>query len=94
MQVGVLGITTFPTFVETWLMEKPTYLERHKVNSSNIVSIGHDTKKKILQVEFKNGNVYEYRNVPEDVYLDLMGAESVGSYFNANIRMDYPYSKL
>lgn len=35
-------------------------MEREPVVSSNIASIGYDENNNILEVEFNNGNVYEY----------------------------------
>ncbi len=69
-------------------------MERENVNSSNLASIGYDSENEILEVEFKHGGVYQYLNVPEDVFNKLMNAPSHGVYFSANIRNDYEYSKL
>jgi hypothetical protein len=43
-----------------------------------------------LEVEFKDGSIYSYAGVPTSVYKALMGAGSLGSYFNAEIRNRYP----
>jgi hypothetical protein len=69
-------------------------MERENVNSSNLASIGYDSENEILEVEFKHGGVYQYLNVPEDIFNELMNAPSHGVYFSANIRNDYEYSKL
>ena len=45
-------------------------MERELVSSSTIVSIGYEGE--TLEVEFKNGTVYQYYNVPEVVYSQLM----------------------
>ena len=57
---------------------------RSKVDSSNILSIGH--KDQYLTVEFKNHNIYCYYPVTKDGYDELMKAESKGKYLNANIK--------
>jgi KTSC domain len=64
-------------------------VERVSVASSNLVSVGYDERSEILEVEFKGGRVYQYMNVPQIVYDQLMSASSQGSYFNANIRNNY-----
>ncbi|SEA17066.1 KTSC domain-containing protein [Desulfuromusa kysingii] len=69
-------------------------MERQSVSSSNIASIGYDNATEVLEVEFLNGSVYEYRNVTPVVYEELMNAASHGSYFNREIRMSYPYEKI
>jgi hypothetical protein len=69
-------------------------MERQAVSSSNIASIGYDFDTEILEIEFLNGAVYEYRNVPSTVYNELMNASSHGSFFNREIRMQFPYEKI
>ncbi len=64
------------------------------VNSSNIASIGYDPDNKKLTVEFRNGSMYEYENVPEDEYQELMGAGSIGSYFASNIKNSFTYRRV
>jgi len=43
----------------------------------------------ILELEFQNGGVYQYFEVPEVAYAELMSASSKGRYFNQNIRNVY-----
>ena len=69
-------------------------MERTPVSSSNIVSIGYDGDSSTLEIEFKDGSVYQYFGVPGDVYDALMSAPSHGTYFAANIRQSYQYAKL
>jgi len=69
-------------------------MERQKVESSNLASIGYDAKNEILEVEFKHGGVYQYFDVPADAYEELMNADSHGVYFSANIRNGYQYQKI
>ncbi len=64
------------------------------VESSNIESIGYDAKGKILEIEFLNGSIYQYFDVPEHIYSELMSADSHGKYLNANIKGSYRYSKV
>ena len=69
-------------------------MKRKQVESSNLASIGYDVNSEILEVEFKHGGVYQYSDVPEKVYEELMNADSHGVYFSANIRNEYEYKKL
>lgn len=61
-------------------------MNRERVTSSNIASIGHDPDTNTLEVEFKNGTVYQYSDVPATVHAELMAASSHGTYFNAHIK--------
>ena len=69
-------------------------MERKSVESSNLASIGYDAENEILEVEFKHGGIYQYFDVPENVYEQLLNADSHGVYFSANIRNDYQYQKI
>lgn len=40
----------------------------------------------ILEVEFLNGSIYQYYDVPEALYEGIMSAESHGKYLNEYIK--------
>ncbi|EGQ9502548.1 KTSC domain-containing protein [Vibrio parahaemolyticus] len=63
-------------------------MERVPVSSSNLVSVGYDIDTMTLEVEFNSG-IYQYYDVPEYVYDELMGAPSLGSYLHHNIKSSY-----
>lgn len=64
-------------------------MNRTPVSSSNIASVGYDEDKRLLEIEFNTGAVYQYDDVPKNVFDGLMNAPSVGSYFNAEIKPSY-----
>ena len=66
---------------------------RKHVKSSNILSIGYDEKERLLEIEFSNGGIYKYHEVPKEVYDRLLQAPSVGKFVWSNIRGRYRYSK-
>ena len=61
-------------------------MKRKAVVSSAIVSAGYDSKSKTLEIEFPSGHVYQYFDVPASVYKALMNADSLGQFFNAEIK--------
>lgn len=61
-------------------------MNRTNVSSSNIASIGYDSDRRVLEVEFLNRSVYQYFSVPEYLYNGLMRADSHGSYFDYYIK--------
>jgi len=69
-------------------------MTRQSVSSSNIESIGHDSQTNTLEVAFLNGSVYQYSNVPANVYVGLMNASSHGTYLNAHIKGTYNYRQI
>ncbi len=64
------------------------------VESSMIHAVGYDKEKRLLEIIFVTGGIYQYVNVPSEVYEGLLKAESKGQYFLANIRDMYDYWEL
>ena len=69
-------------------------MERYSVASSNIASIGYDEATETLEVEFLNGTIYQYFNVPPNMYEQLMREGSKGRFLNTYIKNAYPYTRL
>jgi len=61
-------------------------MNRVPVSSSNLASVGYDAESKVLEIEFQNGSIYQYFNVPANIYSGLMSAASHGRYFDAYIK--------
>ncbi|HEY9614713.1 amino acid--tRNA ligase-related protein, partial [Allocoleopsis sp.] len=60
-----------------------------KTSSNVIRSFDYDEATQTLRVEFNTGSVYQYRDVPKNVYQELKIAPSIGQYFNTHIREKY-----
>lgn len=69
-------------------------MERYLVASSNLSSVGYDPETETLEVEFLNGSVYQYFNVPEIMYERLMQESSKGKFLNAYIKNAFPFSRV
>ena len=67
---------------------------RIKVKSSNVNTVGYNSLTKTLQVEFKSGSIYEYYEVPEEVYIAFMNAESKGKFGISNIFYKYKFKQI
>ena len=62
------------------------------VVSSNISRIGyHGTA---LYIGFNSGQSYSYAGVPYQAFLEMLKADSVGSFFHNKIRKVFDYTKL
>ena len=46
-----------------------------------------------MEVEFKSG-VYQYYNVPQPIYDQMMASESIGKFLNVYIKPVYPCAKV
>lgn len=69
-------------------------MDRNHVASSNIASIGYDEGAETLEIEFLNGSIYQYYNVPSGLYEQLMQEGSKGRFLNTYIKNAYPYSRV
>lgn len=69
-------------------------MQRTRVSSSNLHSIGYDPVNNILEIEFLSGGVYQYSGVHQNIYSGLMNATSHGKYFHAYIKNLYPYVQI
>jgi len=69
-------------------------IERIKVESSNIESIGYDEESKTLIVEFKSGSTYSYIGVPSIVFKKMLESDSKGKFLNNNIKPVFLATKL
>lgn len=63
--------------------------EKFFIDSSFMKHVAWDEKTHNLIVTFASGSIWLYERVPQSVYKTLISSESVGAYFNKNIRNHY-----
>lgn len=68
-------------------------MEMISVVSSNVRSVGYDEDSSTLQVEFLNGSLYQYFDVPKHIFNGLLTASSVGGYLHQNVKGIFRYSR-
>ena len=59
------------------------------VQSTAIAKVGYSKRRHILEIEFLNGAVYRYFDVPGSAYRELMSAESKARFYDSNIKKHY-----
>lgn len=69
-------------------------MERVQVVSSNIKEAGFDSQSGTLELLFSDGRIYQYFDVPESIYEQLVAAPSVGRFFHTEIRGVYRYARV
>jgi len=74
-------------------MSTPT-IARVTVQSSSLASIGHSAEDNVLVIEFRNGSLYRYLDVPADAYEELLRAESKGAHFNRFVRTRFVHQRI
>jgi hypothetical protein len=66
-----------------------SHIPRQRVESSAIAGVGYSKRRHILEIEFVNGAIYRYLDVPSAVHRDLMSAESKARFYDSKIRRHY-----
>lgn len=56
------------------------------LQSSWLAAAHYQDPASVLELEFCDGAVYAYLDVPRKIFVELIQAESPGRYFNAQIR--------
>lgn len=64
-------------------------MQRKRVNSSKLRSVGYDEKTRTLEVEMSNGEVFQYGGVYPEVYRQFMAAPNPGAFFDDKIAEEY-----
>lgn len=62
------------------------------VTSSFIESIGYEGD--VLEIKFKNGSVGRHTGVSVEDHAKLIGADSIGRHYGAEIRGKFPFTKV
>lgn len=63
-------------------------------NSSHIAQADYDRDERTLTITFQSGDVYQYDEVPFEVFLGLQNAGSAGQYFHRVIKNNYAYEPV
>ena len=69
-------------------------MKRERLDSSSLASAGYDPAAHVLEVEFRNGGVYQYFEVEDEEYEGFRKAPSKGRYLNTEIKPDHPARTL
>ena len=66
-----------------------SHIPRDAVQSSAIAKVGYSKRRHILEIEFVNGAIYRYFDIPFSVHHELMLANSKARFYDSNIRKHY-----
>jgi hypothetical protein len=67
---------------------------RVSLDSTTLTAAAYDDRRGELQLDFCDGARYVYCGVAPELFRNLLGATSKGSFFNQYIRGCFPYGKL
>ncbi|RYU90806.1 KTSC domain-containing protein [Mucilaginibacter terrigena] len=69
-------------------------MRRQAVQSSALKSIGYNTEKFILELEFREGGVWQYFKFKPGAYKKFTSSESLGNFFVTKIKGKYREEKV
>ena len=69
-------------------------MDRKKVSSSSIRSVGYDERNRVLEVEFSDGRITQFSGVSAEVHRRLMSAPSIVSYFRDNVEESFSAKRI
>jgi len=69
-------------------------MEMRDTSSSNIAQVGYDTAEKVLRIVFQTGAIYDYTNVDELTYRQLLQSPSVGKFFHRYIKGSFDFNRI
>lgn len=61
------------------------------LDSSLLKEVIYDPFMSVMTVHFKNGGVYEYLEVPEETYNNLLKSSSTGKFFHLNVKNKFQF---
>lgn len=83
-----------PVIDGTMSLREDTGVLRSVVESQIVLSVGYDEHSSVLEVQFRNGWIYQYDDVPKIVFQSLMSAPSHGRYLKRSIVDKYPTRRI
>lgn len=69
-------------------------IERKPVDSTAVLSAGYVPDLRTLDIEYANGDVWRYENVPQDIYDKMCEAESPGRFVGQWVLPVFPGTKI
>ncbi|AFY96503.1 KTSC domain-containing protein [Chamaesiphon minutus] len=70
------------------------HIEMLPAHSTMAAQVGYDYEREILQIEFNSGAVYQYSEVEPELWEDLQSTDSIGSFYNQEIKGYYPSARI
>ncbi|MEO5721594.1 MAG: KTSC domain-containing protein [Chthoniobacterales bacterium] len=64
-------------------------IPRQPVASSALATVGYSKRLHALEIEFHDGSIYRYLEIPRALHEELLAAESKAGYYNSRLRGRY-----
>ena len=64
-------------------------IKRLPIQSTALAAVGYSKRLRALEIEFRNGAIYRYLDVPPKIYEALLDSASKARFYDENIRRKY-----
>jgi hypothetical protein len=89
--VATYGLTTANAAEPAKLV---SHIRREPLASRALAAAGYSKRLHIMEIEFCNGAIYRYLDIPASVYRDFLSAESKTQFYDWNIKGRYRSLRL
>lgn len=69
-------------------------MDRRNIESTMIRSIGYDVSSSTLEIEFNDGPIWQYYDVPESLWFEFDACDSHGKFFHSRIKNQYSGNRV
>jgi hypothetical protein len=69
-------------------------MRRRPVTSASVKSVGYHLDSGTLELEYVNGSIYRYYEVPQPTYAGLLAAPSIGNFVNTQIKPYFDFAEV
>jgi hypothetical protein len=78
----------------SYIAPQPESIVAMAVDSSMANALGYDEASRVLQIEFASGAIYQYSGVEPEIWEELHDTDSIGRYYNAEIKGNYHCDRI
>ncbi len=87
----LVAVTTFGCGKKNPSASQPNVTRVEQAQSDDPGSVSYDEGSRRLVITFRSGAVYEYTDVPRDVYVGISAAPAKGVYFSTYVKDRYSF---
>jgi hypothetical protein len=69
-------------------------MQRKRVNSSKLKSVGYDEPSRTLEIEMSTGQIFQYAGVYPEVYRRFMAAPNPTAFYDDKIAEEYSAKRV
>ena len=69
-------------------------MNRTTVASPGIAQVGYEEGSETLEIEFVSGKIFQFYNVPLNLFNQLMKSSQKELYYESNILVRFPYTRI